>query len=43
MHKLHVCEPLIYFVLMMLNLTNLTLGYSYMNELVINGLCQYIL
>ena len=32
MHKLHVCELLIYFVLMNLNLTDLTLGYSYMNE-----------
>ena len=34
MHKLHVCELLMYLVLMMLNLTDLTLGYSYMNELV---------
>ena len=34
MHKLHVCELLIYFVLMNLNLTDLTLGYSYMNETV---------
>lgn len=43
MHKIHVCELLICFVLMMLNLTDLTLGYSYMNESVVNGLSSYIL
>jgi hypothetical protein len=43
MHKLHVCKLLSYFVLMMLNLIDLTLGYSYYVSLKIKEVLEFMI